>query len=170
MKRSNLPKYYFDLGKALAAYSADDTPWTPAVSLIIGTDVALEMIRHEGVESVWRRHARLAGALRAGIVAAGLRLYSSSPSDSVTAVVLPGNVEWKRFNELLVRKFGIVVAGGQDRAKGKIFRISHLGYYDELDMVAVMSAVERALPECGFAVVPGSGVTALQDYFVGGRK
>jgi aspartate aminotransferase-like enzyme len=165
MKRSTLPRYYFDLGKALESYASGDTPWTPAVSLVTGLDVALRAILDEGLENVWRRHLRLSSALRAGVAAMGLRLASESPAASVTAVRLPEGVDWKTFNTTLEDRYGVYAAGGQGPWKGKVFRISHLGYYDELDMVAVTAALERALSDCGFSVKPGAGVRAVQERY-----
>jgi aspartate aminotransferase-like enzyme len=124
------------------------------------------MIRAEGVENVWRRHERLATALREGIRTLGLRLFSDSPSYAVTPVWVPEGVEWKRFNKVLKEKYGITIAGGQEEFTGKIFRISHLGYYDELDMVAMLSALEMALAECGCQFTPGSGISAAQASFI----
>lgn len=165
MESSTLPKFYFDLRKALKSHQDDDTPWTPAVSLIVGVDAALEMIRHEGIENVWRRHERLATALRAGITAMGMKLFSDSPSFAVTPVWLPDGVEWKRFNGALKGTYGITVAGGQDDFKGKIFRVSHLGYYDDLDMLAVIGAIERSLHDCGWKIKAGAGLSAAQEIF-----
>ena len=166
METSKLPKFYFDLRKALKAYEKNDTPWTPAISLIIGLDAALQMIRAEGVEKIWRRHERLATALRAGIEAIGLRLFSDSPSFAVTPVWVPDGIEWKKFNSILKGKYGITIAGGQEEFAGKIFRIAHLGYYDELDMITILSALEMTLITCGHQFDPGKGVAAAQAFFV----
>src|SRR3990170_7371321 len=125
MEHSTLPKFYLDLRKAVRSHQADDTPWTPAISLVIGVDAALEMIRAEGIENIWKRHERLARALRKGIGALGLRLFSDSPSFAVTPVWLPEKIEWKRFNGLIKEKYGITIAGGQEQYAGKIFRVSH---------------------------------------------
>jgi serine---pyruvate transaminase len=166
METSTLPKFYFDLRKALKSHEATDTPWTPAISLVIGVDSALQMIRAEGIEHVWKRHERLAIALRDGMRAIGLKLFSESPSFAVTPVWLPDGIEWKSFNTTLKGKYGITIAGGQDNFKGRIFRVSHLGYYDELDMITMLSALEMALVDCGFAFELGSGVRAAMASFL----
>jgi aspartate aminotransferase-like enzyme len=166
MERSTLPRFYFDLRRALKSYETNDTPWTPAVSLIIGVDAALQMIRAEGIENVWRRHQRLAVALREGVKAMRLRLFSDSPSYAVTPVWLPEGVDWKTFNKTLKGKYGITIAGGQAEYAGKIFRVSHLGYYDDLDIVTIVSALEMALTECGFTLELGSGVRAAEASLV----
>lgn len=169
MEISTLPKFYFDLRKALKAHAANDTPWTPAISLIIGVDAALQMIRSEGIEHIWRRHERLASALRDGITAIGLKLFSDTPSFAVTPVWLPEGVEWKTFNKTLKGKYGITIAGGQEQFTGKIFRISHLGYYDDLDMITVLSALEMTLHDCGYEFELGKGIGAAQRYFAMNR-
>jgi aspartate aminotransferase-like enzyme len=166
---SRMPKFYFDLRRALQSYEAGDTPWTPAASLIIGVDAALQMIREEGIENVWMRHQRMALAVRAGIEALGLKLFSAKPSFAVTSVNVPEGIEWKPFNAILKSRYGVTVAGGQDKFKGRIFRISHLGYYDEIDIVAGIAALERALADSGWKFDPGSGVGAVQRTFMTGR-
>ena len=150
--------YYFDLKKGLSSHAKNDTPFTPAVSLVVGVDQALAMIRAEGIENIWRRHRILATALRSGVEAIGLKLFSETPSYAVTPVWMPEGVAWGPFNKVLKGKYGITIAGGQDAYKGKIFRVSHLGYYDQLDMVTVMAALEWSFSECGFAVELGKGV------------
>ncbi len=165
MEQSKLPKFYFDLRKALKSYADNDTPWTPAVSLVIGVDVALEMLVQEGIENVWKRHERLANAIRAGVTALGLKLFSDSASYAVTPVWLPAGVEWKTFNKTLKGKYGITIAGGQDDFAGKIFRVSHLGYYDEMDMVIMITALEMTLKECGYKFETGIGVQAVLKSF-----
>lgn len=165
METSTLPKFYFDLRKALKSYEKNDTPWTPAVSLVVGVDSALEMLRAEGIENIWRRHERLATAVRSGVVALGLKLFSEFPSYAVTPVWLPEGMNWKVFNNTLKSKYGITIAGGQDDYAGKIFRISHLGYYDELDMVTMVAALEMALKECGYKFELGTGVQAVLKSF-----
>jgi serine---pyruvate transaminase len=168
--KSSMPRFYFDLQRALRSYEKDDTPWTPAISLIIGADLALEMIRKEGVEQVWLRHQRLGSALRAGVLAVGLKLFSEAPTASVTAVCIPEGMAWKDFNRALKIDNGVTVAGGQGDFAGKIFRVSHLGYYDELDMVACMAAIERALVAVGYAFTHGAGVEAVHKELLKSEK
>ncbi len=160
IESAKLPRFYFDLRKALKSYEKNDTPWTPAVSLVIGVDAALQMIKSEGIEHVWARHKRLAAALRAGMEAMGMKLFSESPSNAVTPVWVPEAVEWKSFNKTLKIDNGITIAGGQDDYTGKIFRVSHLGYYDDLDMITVVAAIERTLMKQGFAFTAGTGLAA----------
>jgi aspartate aminotransferase-like enzyme len=160
--RKGQPQYYLSLKKALKAHEGNDTPFTPAVTLIIGLDEALQMLKAEGIENVWKRHERLAGACKHGCEALGMKLFSSSPSFAVTPVWLPEGVDWKAFNKTLKLNNGITVAAGQDDFAGRIFRISHLGYYDELDMLSVIGGLERTLKAMNVPFEIGAGVTAVQ--------
>ena len=160
-------QYYLSLRKALKAHASNDTPFTPAVSLIIGLDEALQMLRAEGIENVWQRHEELAGACRLGCQALGMKLFSDSPSYAVTAVWLPEGADWKQFNNTLKARNGITIAAGQDDFKGRIFRISHLGYYDELDMLTLMGGLERSLRMMEIPFKVGAGVSAVQRAFLG---
>lgn len=165
VKSSRLPRYYFDLRAAQKALEANDTPWTPAISLVVGLDAALTMIRQEGIERVWARHARLGTALRAAVQAVGLQILAKEPSNALTAIRIPESVDSGKFSTLLKKTYGITAAGGQGHLAGRIVRISHLGYYDELDMVAVISAIEMALTDCGFVFERGAGIRAAQESF-----
>jgi aspartate aminotransferase-like enzyme len=162
-ERATLPRYYFDLRLAKKALTSEDTPWTPAVTLVLGVAEALEMIRQEGIEEVWARHARLAGALRAGITALDLKLFGTPPSNAVTSVQVPE--KGADFMSIMKKKYMITMAGGQDALKGKIFRVSHLGYYDEADMLSVLYAIESSLREIGHPHTEGAGLAAAQHFF-----
>ncbi len=166
IETAKLPSYYLSLKKALKSYRDNDTPFTPAVSLVIGLDESLQMIKAEGIENIWKRHRRLSAACRAGCEALGMRLFSNSPSFAVTPVWLPEGVEWKTFNKILKFENGITVAAGQDAYAGKIFRISHLGFYDELDMLTVIGALEMTLKKVNYSFEVGSGVAAVMKTFL----
>ncbi|MEJ5304663.1 MAG: alanine--glyoxylate aminotransferase family protein [Ignavibacteria bacterium] len=158
--------FYFSLKKAQKALESGDTPWTPAITLVIGANEALKLIKEEGLENIWKRHHRLAEGIRIGVKALGLKLMSKNPSNAITAVFIPEGIEFKKFNDALKYEFGITVAGGQEQYKGKLFRISHLGYYDELDMITMISALEFALKKAGYNFQAASGVNAIQNYFL----
>jgi aspartate aminotransferase-like enzyme len=163
-EKSNLPKYYFDFNKELKNTKKNQSSYTPAISLFVGLREALHMIRKEGIEAVFRRHEMLADATRAAVKALGLELYAPhSPSNAVTAVKVPEGIQGGKLKNLFFEKFGITVAGGQDQAKGKIIRIAHLGYYERLDMVMVISALEMLLKEMGHAFELGTGVKAAEE-------
>ncbi len=167
VERSTLPKYYFSIERALDSYEKDDTPWTPAVSLVVGLGETLRTIREEGIDNVFARHARLAMATRAGMTGMGLDIFSKSPANIVTAVKMPQGVDGLKVLSSLRDDLELTPAGGQAKLKGKIIRIAHLGYVDDFDVVTAVSALELALLRNGAAVKPGSGVAAVQEAFAG---
>jgi aspartate aminotransferase-like enzyme len=144
------PAFYLDLKKASDSATTGDTPYTPAVSLVMALDEAVRMIEELGIEEVWRRHDAVASAVRAGGVAAGLRLFSESPANSVTAFLPPDGVQAKQVVAHLADKHGFVLAGGQDRLKGKIARVGHMGLaYGADDARRVSEALEEAVIDLG---------------------
>ncbi len=164
VEKSDLPKYYFDFKKELKSTKKNQSSYTPAISLFVGLRESLNMIRKEGLEALFRRHENLARATREAVKALGLGLYApDSPSNAVTAVKIPEGIDGERLKDLFFEKFGITVAEGQDRAKGKIIRIAHLGYYGRLDMVMVISALEMLLKEMGHRFELGAGVRRLEE-------
>ncbi|MCB1195752.1 alanine--glyoxylate aminotransferase family protein [bacterium] len=164
MEKSTCPKFYFNLKKALKSYEADDTPWTPALTLIIGLNSVLKMILDEGMDNVLKRHARHAEAIRAGVQALGLKLYApSAPSNTVTSVKIPDSVDGLAFVKKIRDEKGVTFAGGQDDAKGKIFRASLLGYACDFDVVVAMSAIEMVMHELGYKFEIGTGVKKAQQ-------
>jgi len=166
--RSDLPKYYFDFKKELKSAKKNQSSYTPGISLFVGLRESLHLIRKESLEAVFRRHERLAEATRAAVKALGLELYApDSPSNAVTAVKIPEGIDGERLKDLFFEKFGITVAEGQDRAKGKIIRIAHLGYYERLDMVMVISALEMLLKEMGYTFELGTGLKAAEEILMG---
>jgi len=168
VERSNLPRFYFDFKKELKNALKNQSSYTPAISLFVGLQESLRLIRQEGLEAVFRRHDKLAAATRAAVKALGLELYApDSPSNALTAVKVPAGIDGIKLQNLFFEKFGITVAEGQDRAKGKIIRIAHLGYYDRLDMVMVISALEMLLKEMGHAFELGKGVKAAEEILMG---
>ncbi len=170
IETSKLPKFYFSFKKALKSYAGNSTPFTPAITLMVGLEKALRMIKEETVENVWLKHTILSEAVRNGAQALGLKLFGSPASHAVTAVNVPDGVEYSKFNKILKLKYGITAAGGQEHLKGKIFRISHLGYYDEVDIVGVIAAMEWTLHDLDFKFAPGAGVTAVQETFAKHEK
>jgi len=169
VERSNLPKYYFDFQKELKSTKKNQSSYTPAISLFVGLRESLNMIRKEGLDALFRRHQTLARATREAVKALGLGLYApDSPSEAATAVKIPEGIDGERLKDLFFEKFGITVAEGQDRAKGKIIRIAHLGYYDRLDMVMVISALEMLLKEMGHHFELGAGVKRLEEVLMEG--
>jgi aspartate aminotransferase-like enzyme len=164
VERSNLPKFYFDFKKELKNTKKNQSSYTPAISLFVALRESLRMIRKEGLENVFRRHAMLAEATRKAVTALGLELYAPhAPSNALTAVKFPPGVDGEKLKALFYERFGITVAEGQEQAKGKIIRIAHLGYYDRLDMIMVISALEMLLKEMGYPFELGAGVKAAEE-------
>ena len=168
-ERSTLPKYYFDWGRYKKSIEKDTTPFTPPVSLIVGLNVALKMIREEGIENTIARHSMLAEAARKGCVALGLKLFA--PEDgrgsAVTPVWVPEGVDGKALVKVMKEKYGVTIAGGQDDYAGRIFRIGHLGYFGEFDIITTLAALEMALAELGYEYERGAGIKAAEAVFMG---
>lgn len=166
VERAQLPRYYFDFRAEQAAQRKLQNAFTPAISLIMGLAVALQLIRREGLEHVIARHARLARMTRAAVRALGLELLAKrAPSAAVTAVWNPPGVEGKAIVRGLHDRFGITIAGGQGKLSGKIFRLAHLGYVEAGDILMGIAALETVLAQLGVAVTPGSGVAAAEAEF-----
>jgi serine---pyruvate transaminase len=165
VEKSDIPKYYFNFKKELKKLVKDnETNFTPAVSLIMGLRESLNMIKEDGLEKVFKRHARLADATRAAAKALGLELYApDSPSNAVTAIKAPAGTDGQKIVKILRDKHNITIAGGQSEAKGKIFRIAHMGYLDAYDIIMVISALEMTLKELGVSVEMGKGVKAAAE-------
>jgi aspartate aminotransferase-like enzyme len=157
--------YYFDLLKAAKSAESGDTPYTPAITLVLALRRALEMMREEGIERVIARHEANGNAVRAAIKAMGLKLLASVPSNAATAVLTPGDSAG-RITKHIEQRYGVKIAGGQGSLKGKIVRIGHLGYYDETDMYTVVSAFEATLNDLGLANNFGAGVAALRAAYL----
>lgn len=158
------PCFYFSVKKALKNLKDNTTAYTPAVSLIVGLNVALDMIEKEGLENVWCRHAGLANALRKGGQAMGLEVFGNAPSNAVVAFNLPEGVTYKALSLKLRDEFGFTIAGGQDHLKGKIFRVAAMGYADAKDVFMFLAALEQVLVSLGFKVpAAGCGVGAAME-------
>ena len=160
---ATLPKFYLDLGKYRKAGDKDSTPFTPPVNLYFGMKVALEMMKAEGLESIFARHTRHKEAARAAMKALGLPLFApdSNASPAVTSVV-PDGVDAEKIRSVMKNRFDIALAGGQDHMKGKMFRMGHLGFVSDRDVLCAISALESTLAELGHKS-PGSGVTAASE-------
>lgn len=169
VERSSLPKYYFSFAKARKGLSdkMPQTAFTPAISLTKALCCAVELIKEEGLEEVWKRHEQLALATRAAILAMGLELF---PTDlerayAVTSVKAPEGIDGSDISRIMNRKHGVIIAGGQSQLKGKIFRIGHIGYYHFFDIVVALSALELTLKELGHPLELGVGVAAAERVY-----
>jgi len=161
--------FYFNLKAARKKAKEFDTPYTPAHTLILALRASLARIKAEGIENIWQRHRRMSEACQAGVVALGLELFSARPAEGLTAFRVPEGLKDSAIRSAMAERFGITIIGGQDRLKGKIVRIGHMGYTDEIDVVATLAALEMVLAELGYDVEPGRAVTAAQQVLMGQR-
>ncbi|MGB3298574.1 MAG: alanine--glyoxylate aminotransferase family protein [Phormidesmis sp.] len=160
---ATLPKFYLDLGKYRKAAGKKSTPFTPPVNLYFGMKVALEMMKAEGLESIFARHTRHKEATRAAMKALGLPLFApdTHASPAVTSVV-PEGVEAEKIRSVMKQRFDIALAGGQDHMSGKMFRMGHLGFVSDRDILCAISALEATLQALGHKT-PNSGVIAASE-------
>ena len=174
METTKSPRYYFDLRKERKSVAKAETAYTPATSLFAGLAAALDYVRQMGDGNLAAgrdalvANAELCAAMtRAGVQALGLKLFApASPAAALTAVTAPDGADsttiCKRFRD----QFGAVVANGQAEMKGQLFRIAHIGYYDYMDTVGVLAALEHVIAETtGRSVEFGSAVGAAQEVY-----
>jgi aspartate aminotransferase-like enzyme len=154
--------FYFDLKRYRAKLPENDTPFTPANTLIKAQRVSLKRIRAEGIENLWARHAKMGAAARAAVKAMGLENFAEQPNNALTVIKVPAGIDGNELLKNLEKKYGYKLANGQDNLKGKIWRLSHMGYCDAFDVIGALSALELALLDAGFKLEPGAGVAAAQ--------
>jgi aspartate aminotransferase-like enzyme len=174
METSKSPRYYFDLRKERKSAAKAETAYTPATSLFAGLAASFDYVRQMGDGNLAAgREALIANAelcaamARAGVQALGLKLFApSSPAAALTAVAAPAGADSTAICTRFREQFGAVVANGQAEMKGQIFRIAHIGYYDYLDTVGVLAALEHVIAETtGKAVEFGCAVRAAQEVY-----
>jgi len=166
-KTAKLPRYYLDLGKYRKSTAKNTTPFTPPVNLMVALHTTLRMMKEEGLEAIFARHHRLMKATRAGIKGLNMSLFAedSFSSPAITAVA-PQGIEADKIRSIVKKQFDIALAGGQDHLKNKIFRIGHLGFVSDRDILTCMASLEVALPELGYEnFTPGAGVAATARVF-----
>lgn len=168
VKESRCPKFYFDFAKERKSLKKNQGAYTSAVSLMIGLKEVLAYIQQETLEKIFAEHRLLSQATNAGVTALGLELFSKdNPSEALTAIKAPEGVDGQEVVKLLREKYGLTIAGGQAQAKGKIFRIAHMGYIGTFDVIMAISAVEVVLNELGYKVALGAGVRAAEEILFG---
>ena len=164
---SAAPRFYLDWERTRVAQESLDAAFTPAVSIVMGLNVALGMILERGLEAAFDEHVRLGRACREGVKAMGLDLFSPDDDSSavVTTVRVPESIDGAQLLLDLRDRFGITLAPGQGPLKGKVFRVGHLGYYDVFDITTALAGIELALAEAGADIERGVAVTrALETY------
>ena len=170
VQKAESPAYYFCFLKTRKKYDSDnpESPYTPAVSLVKAMSVAVDLLLEEGLEAAWERHRVLAMCTRAAVQAMGLELFPKvlDRAYAVTAVKAPEGIGGGDIVRHMNRTHGMIIAGGQDRLKGQIFRIGHMGYYNFFDVVLALSALEMTLKELGFSFELGSGVAAAEKVYL----
>jgi serine---pyruvate transaminase len=162
------PAFYFDLKKYRSKLKESDTPFTPAHTLVRALRLSLQKLRAEGIENVWKRHARVAAAARAGFKAIGMEPFAHPPAEGVTAAEVPAGIDGKALLSKLLKQYGFKVAGGQDHLEGKIVRLGHMGYIDFFDVLGALAGFELVLAEMGHKVEPGAAVAAAQRAYAKG--
>jgi serine---pyruvate transaminase len=163
-------RYYFDWQRTVSGQRKDppDSPFTPAVGLVLALDVALGLIEEEGLEQVYERHRLLGRATREAAKALELSLFGPEDENAnvVTAISLPEGIDGGAVPRLMRDRYGVTIAGGQGKLKGKIARIAHCGYFGAFDVVVTVSAFEMTLRELGHELELGTGVAAAQRVFL----
>jgi len=171
-RRGEAPRFYFDWQRTRDAQAKLDAAFTPAVSLVAGLDVALELLLRDGLDAAFAHHVRLGRACREGVKAMGLELFSPDEERSavVTAVYAPDGVDADELVKLLRDRHGITLAPGQGPLKGKVFRIGHIGWFDIFDITTALAGVELALGELGAEIERGVAVTRALEAWEHGAK
>ncbi len=173
MEKTTSPRYYFDLRKERKSAAKGETAYTPATSLFAALGAALDFVRSmgkgnlaQGREELITNAEQCAEMTRAGAKALGLELYASSPAAALTAICAPEGIDSGKIVKEFRESFDAVVANGQGEMKGKIFRIAHIGYYDYLDTIGILGALEHVLARVtGNSVAYGAAVRAAQEVY-----
>ena len=170
IETARMPRFYLDLRKARHSLAEGETPWTPAIAVAFQVDEGLRLMVAEGQANVFARHEACAAAARAGLGELGFDLFAdrAHASTTVTCVNLPPDVDWKTFNAAVKRR-NVILAGGQGKLAGKVFRVGHLGSVTVEEILGAVAALEDVSLEMGRAITPGAGVAAAQRAAVEAR-
>jgi len=158
---SSTPRYYLDLRKYVASAAKSQTPFTPGIGLLLALEASLEAIEAAGgIAALENNAGRLSAACRAAVSALGLELLSRAPSPAVTAIKAPQPGTAPEIVAAMRDRYGAQLSGGQGELKPHIFRIGHIGYVDDLDLLGLLAALETILADRGHEVAPGASVAA----------
>jgi serine---pyruvate transaminase len=161
-------RYYLDLRKAKKAIDKNDTPFTSSITLITALNEALKIMQQDGLENIFKRHKTMAQATRSAMKALGLELFApTAASDAVSAVKVPSGIDGEKLVKTMRDTYGVTIAGGQDELKGKVFRIAHMGFIAEFDIITGLSCLEKVLAQMGYKFTLGAGVKAAEEIFQG---
>jgi aspartate aminotransferase-like enzyme len=170
VEQCTTPRFYYDYVTARKKMTGDSaqTPYTPAVSLMVAQNVAIDLIKEEGLQNVFERHRVLSRAAKEGVKALGLELFGPEDpeANSVTAVKVPDGVDGNRIGKIARDQWGVWLAGGQGQLKGKIFRFGHCGYFGHSDIIVGLTTVEMVLAELGYDVKFGASAAAAEQVFM----
>jgi alanine-glyoxylate transaminase/serine-glyoxylate transaminase/serine-pyruvate transaminase len=164
---ATFPRCFLDLKDQMAQNALGYTPYTPSTPMLHGLRAALDLLLEEGMENVYVRHHRLAEGTRRAIAAWGLKLcaHPGFESDTVSAIVVPEDKDARDVIATAFNKYDISLGAGLTEVMGKVFRIGHIGDMNDVSMLGAIAGVEMAMLDCGFDIVPGSGVAAAIEYY-----
>ena len=165
---AKLPRFYWDWRKTRKSLATKETPFTPAVTLIVSLSESIKMIKAQGIENVWKECRLLARAARAGMKAMGLQLFGENPCDVVTSAKVPEGIDGGKIVKMLREEYGVSIAGGQGQLKGKIIRFAHMGYIQKPDLFVGFACLEMVLTKLGYKFEKGKAVAAVQDELLKG--
>lgn len=168
VEAAKLPRFYWDWRKMRKSLETKETPFTPAVTLIVALSEALKMIRTVGIENIWKECRLLARAARAGMKAIGLELFGDNPCDVETSAKVPAGVDGGKIVKMLREEYGVSIAGGQGQLKGKIIRFAHMGYIQKPDLFVGFACLEIVLTKLGYKLEKGKSVAAVQEELLKG--
>ena len=163
VEAAKLPRFYWDYRKMKKSIETKETPFTPAVTLIVSLQESIRLIKERGIENVWSDCALLAKAARAGMKALGLELFGEPPCEVVTSAKVPASVDGGKIVKMLREEFGISIAGGQGALKGKIIRFAHMGYIGKADLLVGFACLEMVLSKLGWKLEKGKAVAAAEE-------
>ena len=167
VEASKSSRYYLDLRKAKKALDKNDTPFTSSITLVIALNEALKIMQQDGLENIFKRHKVMADATRAALQALGLELFAPlAASDGVTAAKVPAGIDGEKLVKTMRDTYGVTIAGGQDELKGKVFRIAHMGFITESDIIMGLSCLEKVLTQMGYKFTLGAGIRAAEEVFL----
>ncbi|GIK52490.1 MAG: alanine--glyoxylate aminotransferase family protein [Planctomycetaceae bacterium] len=165
MQGVSTPRYYFDFAREAKAQKEFQTAFTPAISLVAALAASLAWVRQLGVENLWRNASVLASMTREAMKAIGLEIFSQAPSDSVTAVCAPAALGSGKIIKRMKERHGAIIADGQDDLKNRVFRLAHLGYYDYMEALGLIGALEDVLLGLGHSFESGKALAAAQAQY-----